>query len=53
MNNAKHSPICKVYLHPVTSSRRATVVAFQHRTGLKVVVTPEGVAQAIPSGGAA
>lgn len=49
MPNAQHTPSCKVYLHPMTCNRPAQLVAFQLRTGLHIVATPRGNAQAIPA----
>ncbi len=48
----RHST-CTVYLHPSTCSRPATVDAFQRRTGLQIIVSPNGHARAVQSGGAA
>lgn len=53
MPNAQHIPSCKVYLHPMTCNRPALLVAFQLRTGLLIVATPNGNAQAVPATGGA
>lgn len=44
---------CKIYLHPATSSRQFLIDAFERRTGLRAVITPRGLARAIPKGGQA
>lgn len=43
---------CKVYLHPTTCTRPATIEAFQRFTGLQLIVTPSGHVRAVPNGGA-
>lgn len=48
MNNAQHKTTCKILLHPTASCNRSIVIALQHRTGLMVVVTPNGFAKAVP-----
>lgn len=54
MPTAQHPSPCKVYLHPMTCSRPSSLAEFQRRTGLRIVATPNGNAQAVPaSGGAA
>lgn len=54
MPNVQHSLSCKVYLHPMTCKSPVLVAAFQLRTGLRIIATASGNAQAIPViGGAA
>ncbi|WP_164897296.1 hypothetical protein [Pseudomonas alkylphenolica] len=53
MQAKPHHSTCKVYLHPVTCSRPGSVDAFQRRTGLHIIVSPNGHAQAVQGGGAA
>lgn len=53
MQAKHHHSTCKVYLHPSTCSRPAAVDAFQRRTGLQIIVSPNGHAQAVHSGGVA
>lgn len=48
MQNPQHSTTCKVYLHPTTCSQPASMEAFQRRTGLRIVATASGNAQAVP-----
>lgn len=54
MPNAQHTPPCKIFLHPMVCNRPVLVAAFQFRTGLRIIATASGNAQAIPViGGAA
>lgn len=41
----------KVYLHPTICTSPALLAAFQHRTGLKLIISPAGRARAISAGG--
>lgn len=49
MHRAQHISPCKILLHPTASSSRSAVIALQHRTGLMVVIGPNGFATAIPA----
>lgn len=51
MQTAQHNPPCKIYLHPMICNRPALVAAFQYRTGLHIVATANGNAQAISAAG--
>lgn len=53
MPTAQHPTQCKIYLHPMTCNRPASLAAFQRRTGLRIVATANGNAQAIPFTGGA
>lgn len=53
MSANQYQLTCKVYLHPSTCTRPAIIDAFQRRTGLQIVVSSNGHAQAVPNGGAA
>lgn len=53
MPNAQRHPSCKIYLHPMTCYRPALLAAFQLRTGLLIIATTSGNAQAIPAIGGA
>lgn len=53
MEITQHTQAGKVYLHPTACSRPAVVAAFQHRTGLQLIVSPAGVVRAVPMKGVA
>ncbi|WP_277593041.1 hypothetical protein [Pseudomonas chlororaphis] len=54
MKTAQYNGPGAVLIHPTTCSSLAKIQAFQRRTGMQVVVSRTGKAQAIPcSGGAA
>ncbi len=48
MNHAQHMAPCKILLHP-TACTRAAIISIQHRTGLLVVTSNRGLAQAVPA----
>ncbi|MFV2946444.1 hypothetical protein [Pseudomonas japonica] len=52
MTNAQHIHTCKILLHP-TACTRAGILMLQHRTGLLVITSSRGLAQAVPAKGAA
>ncbi len=48
MTNAQLTSTCKILLHP-TACTRAVVNAFQHRTGMLIVINTRGYAHAVPA----
>lgn len=48
MKSVQDNLTCKIYLHPMTCCRPSSLAAFQLRTGLQIIATPKGNAQAIP-----
>ncbi len=48
MNHAQHSSTCKILLHPSACTRSA-VTALQLRTGMLVITSSRGFAQAVPA----
>lgn len=48
MENAQHIRTCKILLHP-TACTRAAILSIQRRTGLLVVTSNRGLAQAVPA----
>jgi hypothetical protein len=53
MKPAQHNGSVTVLIHPTACSNLAKIRAFQHQTGLQVVVSIDGKAHAIPSAGGA
>lgn len=51
MPNAQRIPPCKIFLHPMICNRPILMAAFQSRTGLLIIATASGNAQAIPANG--
>lgn len=49
MKSAQYKGQGAVLIHPTACSSSQKVLAFQRRTGLQVVITPTGTAQAIPA----
>ncbi|MBV4492263.1 hypothetical protein [Pseudomonas oryzicola] len=53
MKPAQHNGSVAILIHPTACNSVAKIQAFQRSTGLQLVVTLEGKAQAVPANGGA